>query len=313
MIDESKENELNNLECNALGMNVVEAKIATKNGSIAAFISAGLTVLVVTIAVTTNQSGTLQSFNDPLNFFDVALIAALGVGIRRHSRAAAVTTFVYFVFAKIFLALETGAVAGMVVALIFLYYFGVAIRGSIAYHKIRHLSDPTYKPASKWTYRVGIPAGLLVFAMMILVLLSEVGVVPAFGVVDGSDLSQRDKILLIEMGIIEPDEKIELFYSTGLTTISADGNLLTDKRIISYEDIGDGLDIYSATFDEVESMTLIQKGDFINDTVIEILPLYKYGFRLFISTEEDGDKRFISAINDRLPADKRLMLDDEPQ
>lgn len=294
-------------EVRAFGMNIDEAQIATRHGSNAAYISAAFTFLVVGAAMFSSSSA-MEFMNDPFNFIDVALIAGLAFGMRRHSRAAAIVMFVYFVFSKILIAVETGAMGGIAASLVFLYFFGGAIKGSFAYHKIRHSVDPEYTPPKKWTYWVGIPAGLILIALLTLGVLSEVGVVPAISVVNGEDLSQDDKNLLLKLGVVQPSEEIELFYSAGLTSISADGNLLTDQRIISYEELGDGLFIYSTPYDEVDEFVLYQQGDYLNDTIIEIWPEAQEGFRLYLSTDEGGDQRFISAINARLPADKRLIV-----
>lgn len=111
------------------------------------------------------------------------------------------------------------------------------------------------------------------------------------------------------MGVIGSGESVRMFYSAGLTTIRTDGNLLTDKRIISYEDLGDGLYIYSATYDEVETVNLYERGGPITDTDIEVWLRERDAFRLLLSAEDGGDIRFISALNDRLPQESRLTLD----
>ncbi len=309
MTDEDPQQDLDDSVGMALGLNIDEAIKATKNGSTAAFISAGITLLVVVIAISTSASGELQVFNDPWNLVDALLIAALGFGIRQHSRVAAVSMLVYFILAKILIALETGTMAGILVSLIFLYYFGAAARGAIAYHRIQLLADPSYSVSSKWAYRIGIPVGLLALALIVLGILSEVGVVPSTAVVAGSELSNTDKTTLVEMGVIEPGESVIMFYSAGLMTIRTDGNLLTDRRIISYEDLGDGLYIYSVPYDEVEAVNLYERGGPVTDTVMEVWPRGRDAFRLLLSAEDGGDIRFISALNDRLPQESRLTLD----
>lgn len=308
MNDEISQVVTDDAETRVFGINIDEAQIATRHGSNAAFISAVFTFLVVAGAMFSG-SPDLEFMNDPLNFIDVVLIAGLGLGMRRQSRAAAIAMFIYFVFSKILIAAETGATSGLVASLVFLYFFGGAVRGSFAYHRIQHSADPEYSPPKKWTYWVGIPAGLIMVALFALGVLSEFGVVPGISVVDGQDLSQDNRNLLIELGVIQPTEEVELFYSTGLTSISGEGNLLTDQRIISYEALGDGLFIYSTPYDKVEEIVLFQQGDYLSDTIIEIWPEDQEGFRLFLSTEEGGDQQFISAINARLPTDKHLIVD----
>ncbi len=102
-----------------------EASRACKNGGYAAFISAAITTAVVISALLSNApDGFLAPFNDPINFADIVLILACGFGMLRKSRAAAITIFIYFIFAKVFIGLETGSTAGIGGSLIFLYFFG---------------------------------------------------------------------------------------------------------------------------------------------------------------------------------------------
>src|SRR5690606_7600414 len=121
-------------------------------------------------------------------------------------------------------------------------------------------------------------------------------VFPDTAVVDANKIRLKDLDLLVTEGILKEEEKVELFYSAGLTSIIEDGNILTDRRVISYELVDGELLIYSAKFAEIANIVIIQEGDYLNDTIIEIWKLDNNGFRLFLSTESDGDKRFIDEI-----------------
>jgi len=55
-------------------MNKSEAIRATKNGAIAACVSAVLTIVVVILAIYFDAEGDLALWNDPANLFDVVLI-----------------------------------------------------------------------------------------------------------------------------------------------------------------------------------------------------------------------------------------------
>ena len=79
MTDDDPQQDLVDSAGMALGLNIAEAVRATRNGSIAAFISAGMTLLVVVIAISTSAFGNLQVFNDPWNLFGALLIVALGL------------------------------------------------------------------------------------------------------------------------------------------------------------------------------------------------------------------------------------------
>jgi len=81
-------------------MDKIQAIKASKAGAIFAFISAGVTAAVVLFVIFTNPKGDLEYWNDPWIFLDAFFILICGIGILRHSRAAAVIIFVYFILTK---------------------------------------------------------------------------------------------------------------------------------------------------------------------------------------------------------------------
>ena len=281
-------------------MTMDDAHKSVKQAAIAAFVSAGITLLLVLLALQSDADDALNILNDPFNFIDIALAIGCGIGLLRYSRAAAVTIFTHFIFSKIFISIELGRPAGIGIALIFLYFFWKGIRGSFAYHRLRHEADPNYRPAPKWSYFLGIPIAMVLLAAIGYALMIAMGVFPSTDVIDGSELSRSNSEFLIREGIVKPNETIQLFYSTGLTSILDDGNLLTDKRIISYEKIDGKLSVYAARVENVSDVKIIQNGNFLNDTIVEIWTIDGDRFRLFLSAENRGDKRFINAIKNRI-------------
>lgn len=107
---------------------VVPAAIAKKIKSawIAGLISAAMTLLVVLVGV--------AGFN-VWNLLDVALILALAFGIYKRSRTCAVMLLVYFAVSKIITVAETGKATGIVLGLVFIYYYGQGVVGTFAYHR----------------------------------------------------------------------------------------------------------------------------------------------------------------------------------
>jgi serine/threonine-protein kinase len=97
---------------------------------IAAAISCAITTIFTLIAI----AGTSVLGFTAWELVDVALIAGLAYGIHRKSRACAVLMFVYFVGAKIYMIMQGGKPTGMVVALIFLYYYALGVQGTFQYH-----------------------------------------------------------------------------------------------------------------------------------------------------------------------------------
>ena len=132
-----------------------EAIKASRNGAIAAFISGGATLIFAIAAIGFNLKGDFELWNDPLIFVDVILIFTCAYFMLRNSRAAAVTIFIYFIVAKIAIGLTTefGLNApGIWISLVFLYYFGTAIQGSFAYHRIEKTENSHFKPTPKSVY-----------------------------------------------------------------------------------------------------------------------------------------------------------------
>jgi len=57
---------------------------------------------------------------------------------------------------------------------------------------------------------------------------------PSVSPVDGTEVSSRDVNTLRELGVLEADEPIELFYSDGFISITEGGAIITDRRLITY-------------------------------------------------------------------------------
>lgn len=107
-----------------------------RNACIAGLITATVTLIVTLLAV----FGVVQLFGfDAWEFVDVVLILGFTYGIYRKSRVCAVLMLVYFVASKIMLFMQTGKPNGLVMTLIFLYYYWQGVAGTFAYH--RHFKD----------------------------------------------------------------------------------------------------------------------------------------------------------------------------
>jgi hypothetical protein len=283
-------------------MTLEEAVKAARNGAIAAFISGAITAIVVGLALWFDDQGSIAPWNDPLNIFDVVLILACAVGMLRNSRAAAITAFIYFILAKAMIALETGAVGGIVAGLFFLYFFGKAIQGTFTYHRIRKAEDENYRAAPRWTYFVGIPALVLMFSLMGLGLLTMTDAVPSTEVLRGSEVAADDVQLLIDNEVLFADEKIEYFYSYGLMSVLEGGNILSDRAVIAYYlDEFDDLQIFEMTFGEIAGVFRIDEGGTMTDALYKVTSDYDDSWLIIeLSTEKDGDKVFVEALRKKI-------------
>ncbi|WP_143549367.1 hypothetical protein [Rhodopirellula bahusiensis] len=147
-----------------------------------------------------------------------------------------------------------------------------------------------------------ILAGLLSIPLMAIIALFAAvgwglmtGHVADTKVLPGGKLPPRiTKIVSASAGLAQ-DERILFFYSSAMTP-EGDGNLLTDRRVVSY--VADGTDTWcdSIALDEVESVDFIQSDSWLEDSTIVIVSTDGYELTLYASNEGGGDVRFVDAI-----------------
>lgn len=292
-------------------MNIEEAMKACRNGAMAAFVSGALTSIVVAVAMLGDSNGDLALWNDPTNFVDIALILGCAVGMLKYSRTAAVSVFVYFLISKAAITLESGQTSGLFVSLVFLYYFGKAIQGSFAYKKIRRSEDPEFRSAPRWLYWMTIPTMSLFFFAAGYGVLTMTDAVPSTEVVQGNAVSDADRALLIENGIVYNDEEIEYLYSYGITSVLEGGSVLSDRAVIMYyTDEDDGFNVYEITFDQIESVQLLEQGSVWTESLYQVNGYDEDNWiTLSLSAEDHGDEIFISALESHMASQARNVAD----
>lgn len=280
-------------------MNLDEAKRASRNGAIAAAISAGMTLIFVVYAIRTNAEGGIYGvFNDPLMFVDVGLIALCAVGMLRKSRAAAVLIFVYFVLSKVYITVATGQVSGLPIALVFLYFYGRAIQGTFTWHRIRKAEDDDYRATPRWVYWTGIPIAVLFFIAFGFGILTMTDAVPSTEVLRGAEVSVEDRALLVSNGVLYEDERIEYLYSYGLFSVVEGGSVLTDRAVIYYSlDEDDTVQVYEMIFSEIDDIERVEEGGAFSDAFYRVSNSETGDWIEFpLSTEADKDQAFIAAL-----------------
>jgi hypothetical protein len=275
---------------------------AINNGAIAACISGTLTLAIWLVAIFSNASGTIGLWNDPSVFLDVLLIFSCAYGIYKKSRFAAVVLFCYFILAKIYIGIETGRTSGIVMGLVFLYFYGKAVQGTFVFRKIEKAENPNYKPTSKLLYYIGVPLLVIFVVLMGIGLMTMTSILPSTEVQPGNKMIQSDRNLLIANAIITSDDHIEYFYSDGLTSILESGSVLTDDRVIRYfPDENQKIVVYEIYFNDIASVELIEMGNFMNDSIYKINSYESDAWlQLALSTEKRGDIKFIEALREKI-------------
>ena len=91
-------------------------------------------------------------------------------------------------------------------------------------------------------------------------------------------------------------------YSEALFSIAAAANVLTNRRVVSYETDENGeLQIYSLPISEIASVELLEQGSFLSDSVYLVNGLDDgQGFLVVLSREEGGDEKFINALKSKV-------------
>jgi lysylphosphatidylglycerol synthetase-like protein (DUF2156 family) len=109
------------------------AKKRTKDASVAAYVSAALTV-IISIGAAYSQKSSAPLFLLP----DAAFIAGLAYGVQRHSRVCAAVLVVYWVIAKWMLWQEVSpGLLGLFVAVGFWLSFIGGLVGAVNYHRYK--------------------------------------------------------------------------------------------------------------------------------------------------------------------------------
>lgn len=135
---------------------------------------------------------------------------------------------------------------------------------------LNHAQPEALARSSSWKLRhtllavVGLP--LLCLNVGITVFL-----IPGAEVVVGERLWDHQRAYLERAGVVAQDEKIDYFYSNAVFSIAHDGNLLTDRGVISYWRDEDSNDFFveRATFDNIAEVAPVndETGDITRVTV----------------------------------------------
>jgi hypothetical protein len=174
-----------------------------------------------------------------------------------------------------------------------------ALNGRKSYH---------YHRNSRFTFRhyalilIGLPIAGFTIA-------SSTGVIPPTTVVAGADLSTRQVRMIREFAELEQYERIDFFYSNALF-LRDDGNIITDKRVVSYHTDETGTKYVAAAYFEQILSLHVRLGTFFEDTFIMACMSDNEYLILFAGAQEKADRRFVDTIKARLPLSARFILEE---
>jgi hypothetical protein len=114
----------------------------------AAIVLAGLTALFTTLSLT----GIANFGLGASSFLDSAIFAGVALGIRRRSRAAAITGLVIYGLGRMYVWFVLGHFSVAVYQYILILAFVNGVRGSLVYHKLP--PKPANQPALEESFRM---------------------------------------------------------------------------------------------------------------------------------------------------------------
>jgi hypothetical protein len=118
---------------------------------------------------------------------------------------------------------------------------------------------------------------------------TETGFLPDATARPAGKIPSRQLRQLAEMGVTQPGENVLFFYSAAILGIRGDGNLFTDRRVISYHQTESGnLVIADATYGLIADIELESSGTWMEDSTITVTKDDGTWLVLYISTDSQG-------------------------
>ncbi len=130
--------------------------------------------------------------------------------------------------------------------------------------------------------------------------LETFGVLGAFGpgtmVLRADEVPDSYRTTLVDAGVIEPDERMLFFYSAALLSVLGDGNLLTDRRVVSYSTWQGELSVSSAPYAEIADFETDYSESILEDTIVTVTTRSGDAFFLLLSSEQERDHEFTARL-----------------
>lgn len=102
-----------------------------------------------------------------------------------------------------------------------------------------------------------------------------------------------------------PGETYLYYYSLGLWSFEEDGNLITDQRVVSYADEGDGMVMFQSRYEDIRDISVIQGRNILLDTFISVYHDDEDAdFNLSFAINGGLDKKAVSYIRQRIAENK---------
>lgn len=108
-------------------------------------------------------------------------------------------------------------------------------------------------------------------ALLVFTFAYSINFIPGVTPLSGSRLWQKDIRFIKSLGVLDEDEPILVFYSNDPLSFRGDGNIVTDRQLISYttDETGE-TDHWNARYDEIVSVHVFYADSLWDDTEIVV-------------------------------------------
>lgn len=149
---------------------------------------------------------------------------------------------------------------------------------------------------------VGGIIGLAITASWALGYMMDTGAVPSDRVQTGAELERRHASVLVDEGIIHYRENIEYFFSEGLVSVREGGSVLTDRRVVAWQERDDGsIAARQISNADIRGVELLRQGDERNYAVYLVFAADGNVLELWLPHEHGDAERFVAAVEAKIP------------
>lgn len=133
----------------------------------------------------------------------------------------------------------------------------------------------------------------------------DIKLIPTTEVIKGEQMLGFNIKYLQRKKVIEPGDKIELFYSSAFLNLREDGNGFTKRHVFSYWDDDGTLSVETADYQDIKDIKVTWSGSYLDNTVISIERHDETNFLLYVDNEGEQDKHFVKQLKQLWQAHKK--------
>ena len=148
---------------------------------------------------------------------------------------------------------------------------------------------------------IGGLLGLVIAASWALGYMMDTGAVPSDRVQTRDEIDAKHVAVLIDEGIIHYQENIELFFSEGLVSVREGGSVLTDRRVIAWQQRDDAsIAARQISNRDIRGVELLRQGDDLNYAVYLVFGADGNVLELWLPHEHGDAERFAAAVEAKI-------------